>query len=300
MMVIMLLPVLASTAAPSAAFAPTAERRPNEAFRPADVRLVGYSFTSAAGAAVPIDAYLPRVASGLRPAVVYVHGGGWREGTRRSFSAGESFVPTGRRLVREGFVVLSVGYRLAPGRPFPAGADDVSAAVRWVRANASRLGVDPDRIGLFGSSAGGTLAAFAATRARGARNRGSRVRAVVSWSGPMALRRLHHALAGDSRRTTMVSDYLGCHPDSCQITAADASPINYVDPTDPPMMLVNSLQEFIPPEQATRMSDELRRHGVPHTLMLLPGGAHAGQFERRAWQSTLRFLHRHLGWPAAG
>jgi acetyl esterase/lipase len=298
-MALVLLPVLVSSAAPSAVSAPANDNRPREAPRPTDARLVQYSFASTSGAVIPVDGYLPVADSGVRPAVIYLHGGGWREGTRTSFSDGRTFPPVAHRLVRAGFVVFSVEYRLAPLHPFPASSDDVAAAVRWVRGNAARLGVDPARIGMFGTSAGGTLAALVATSGSGATDTGSRVRAVVSWSGPMALRPLDHAFARNPDRATMVSDYLGCDPDRCPETAADASPVNHVDPTDPPMMLVNALHEFVPPGQATWMSDVLRRNGVRHVVALIRGSAHAGQYDARVWDSTVWFLHRELGWPAA-
>jgi acetyl esterase len=290
--VVVVVSLLVSAVVPAAVSAPGTSAGQGGAAP--DVRFTELSFMSG-GTAIPLDAYLPAGAPAARPAVIYVHGGGWRDGSLESLAGGVGFAPTARRLVRAGFVVLSVGYRLAPEHPFPAGGNDVSAAVRWVRANAVRLGVAPDRIGLLGNSAGGTLAAFAATRGRGPWDAGSRVAAVVSWSGPMALSRLAGSLASDERRSTMVSDYLGCDPSECGARAKAASPVHHVDSTDPPMLLANSLDEFIPPGQASVMARQLRQNHVPYTLVLLPGKAHAAQFEDRVWARMLRFLHRHLG-----
>src|SRR5438105_1233014 len=78
--------------------------------------------------------------------------GGFRAGSR------QSYVPLGIQLARRGYVAALVDYRLAPRAQFPAAVHDVKTAVRWLRANAARLGVDPDRIGVTGQSAGGTLA----------------------------------------------------------------------------------------------------------------------------------------------
>lgn len=292
---LVLLTAAASTVAPSAVSAPSESARMSEAAaRPASVRVVAHWFTTRDGARIPIDAYVPEAGAGTRPAVLYVHGGGWRNGSRTSFALGRGFAPTARRLVRAGFAVFSVGYRLAPEHRFPAGANDVSDAIAWIRENAERLGVAPRRIGLLGNSAGGTLAAFAAVRDRGATDAGRRVRAVVSWSGPMELRSLARSLAADPERATMVSDYLGCDPDRCRGRASAASPVTHVDPSDPPILLAGSLDEFIPPDQARRMSDELRLHGVSRVLVLLPGRAHAGGFESRIWDATLGFLRSRL------
>jgi acetyl esterase len=111
---------------------------------------------------IPARLYRPPERDGPLPLVVYLHGGGWMIGSI------ESFDTVVRALAnRSGAIVVSVGYRLAPEAPFPAGLEDCLCAVRWLAANASELGADPERMAIAGDSAGGNLATVVARRLRG-------------------------------------------------------------------------------------------------------------------------------------
>lgn len=235
-----------------------------------------------------LDAYLAR-GGPARPAIVFVHGGGFRAGDKTFVAPGQQPVaPLAAELVRRGFAVFSVDYRLAPRFRFPAAAEDVRAAVRWIRRQARWLGVDPQRIALFGASAGGNLAALAAVSGRGPLDRGARVRAAVSWSGPMDLARFYRGHA-------FVSEYLGCVPAACPGRYRAASPVGHVDRRDPPLLLVNGSTELVPLAQAREMASRLTSAQVPHRLVVVPGSRHAGDYELDVWRATVRFLARHLG-----
>ncbi|MFF3601899.1 alpha/beta hydrolase, partial [Kitasatospora indigofera] len=121
------------------------------------------------------------------PAVVSIHGGSWARGDK----ANDDWRNVCGWLASEGFVAYSLNYRLVPEALFPAAIDDVALAVEWMRtpANASRFGIDPARIGAFGGSAGGNLAALLGTRGTGPLDEGSRVAAVAELSAPIDLRR---------------------------------------------------------------------------------------------------------------
>lgn len=245
-------------------------------------------------ATLTLDAYLPPPAHGLRAAVVFVHGGGWRAGDKTAFAPGQqAFAPTALRLVRAGFAVFSIDYRLAPKDPFPAAVSDVRAAVEWLRMHAASFHVDPRRLALFGASAGGNLAALAATEGHGSLDRGARVRAAVSWSGAMDLRLFDAELGGPARRP-YVESYLGCPPTRCPDRYKAASPVTHVDSTDPPILIANGTDEIVPFAQAVEMAGRLAAANVPHRLLVIRGSRHAADYEAEAWRATVRFLLRYL------
>lgn len=239
------------------------------------------------GVGLRLDEYLPR-AGGPHAAVIFVHGGGFRSGERGAFAPGEAaYAATGLALALENFAAFAIDYRLAPRFPFPAAESDVLAAVRWVRRHALALRVDPIRLALFGASSGGNLAVLAATDPRGPLDQGERVRAVVSWSGPMDLARFYpdHPFVGE---------YVGCAPFACPGRYRAASPVNHVDGADPPIFLATGTAESVPLTQAREMISRLSAARVAHQLITIPGGQHAGEYAPKAWPSTLRFLRRYL------
>ena len=248
------------------------------------------------GETLTLDAFLPaRVASG-RPAVLLIHGGGWRAGDKASLG------PEAQRLAALGYDAFSVNYRLAPGHPYPAAVDDVQAALRWLRdpTQVRRFGIDPQRIGAVGSSAGGHLAGMLATLGAGARDGGARIRAAVSWSGPMDFVDSPAAALTPAQQAAVsnaIGTFLGCLPTACTTTAAAASPITHVDRTDAPMLLVNSDAELVPLDQAQRMSAALQRSGVTEQLVVLHGHLHAAAYASQVWDQTVSFLDHELGAP---
>lgn len=243
------------------------------------------------GIELTLDAYLPAEDGKGRPPVVLVHGGGWRMGDKATLAR------QGGQLAELGYVAFSVGYRLAPDHLYPAAVEDVQAAVEWVRKpkQVKTYGVDPDRIGALGSSAGGHLVGMLATLGDGARNDGARIRAAVSWSGPMDF--LDVQSSERIRRSGAVATFLGCEPTECVDKAAEASPISQVDGSDAPILLVNSTLELVPAAQAESMAAALDDAGVAHQLVLIEGTKHARALAPDVWDETVAFLERHLGRP---
>jgi acetyl esterase/lipase len=184
-------------------------------------------------------------------------------------------------------VAVTIDYALVPTVRFPAPLDDVRTALRWVRTNAARLGVDPTRVALVGGSAGGHLALLEATTARQAADRPT---TVVSWSGPTDL-----TTPGPLAR--LVRGLLGCDPRLCARRAAAASPLRHVDRLDPPTLLVHSTREVVPLAQAVAMDARLAAAGVAHRLVTVPGRAHSTELGDRAWRPTVAYLDRVLGRP---
>jgi acetyl esterase/lipase len=241
-----------------------------------------------------LDAYMPRSGGRPRAAIIFVHGGGWTGGDKRTFAPGEAtFEPTALMLVRLGWVVFSVNYRLAPVAPFPAAPTDLARAILWLREHAQAFGVAPSRLGLWGASAGANVAALVATAGHGRLDVGSRVRAVVAWSGPMDLA-LFDRQVRVARTRRLVEDYLGCSLITCPARYRHASPTGQVDPSDPPMLIVNSSHEIVPLSQAQEMARALAAARVEYSLLVITGRRHAANYLSAALAPTIGFLKRYV------
>ncbi|WP_157006979.1 alpha/beta hydrolase [Agromyces laixinhei] len=231
------------------------------------------------------------------PAVVSIHGGSWARGDK----ANADWRGTCLWLASEGFVAASVNYRLVPGAVFPAAIDDVALAVEWLRApeQAARFGMDPDRIGAFGGSAGGSLAALLGTTGDGPLETGSRVAAVAELSGPVGLGASELVADGASDWLhRIIGDYLGCEPgasdEQCP-QATEASAGTHADPSDPPFFIGHAESEVVPLGQSQRLASTLTTAGVAVELAIVPGGDHSiGLLDEAMRARVAAFLHAHL------
>jgi acetyl esterase/lipase len=201
----------------------------------------------------------------LRPAVILIHGGGWVAFDKSTMHG------MGEFLARSGFVAFAVDYRLFSGKQnlWPAQLDDVQRAVRWVRANASQYGVDPDRIGAFGHSAGAQLAALLGmedTRDNSDRalaKYSSKVQAVVEVSGPTDFTTNHDA-DGDAFLTAFLGGDYTKHPELWR----DASPVFHVAKNNAPFLIIHGTQdEDVPIAQAQELYDKLKAAKVPASFV---------------------------------
>lgn len=206
------------------------------------------------------------------PVIVFVHGGGWFRGSRRMFCPGRTEAETFGRLTREGWAVASIDYRLSGEATFPAPLADVEAAIGWVAGEGSEaFGLDASRIALWGESAGGHLAALAATAAD------TPVRAVVDWYGPSDLAAIPKPpaqpgqLAAPSREEMLIGGLLAEHP---ELTRA-ASPVHAANAAVPPFLLVHGTADsMVPTEQSLLLRDALEAVGAHVELQLVPGAEH--------------------------
>jgi len=196
-----------------------------------------------------------------RPAVVLIHGGTWSGGDKETMRGMASF------LARSGFVAFAVDYRLFNGKEnlWPAQLDDVQRAVRWIRANASKYGVNPDNIGAFGHSAGAQLAALLGmenTRDNSdplLARYSSRVQAVVDVSGPSDFT-TDHDTDGDSFLASFLGATFAQHAEIWR----DASPVFHVANNDSPFLIFHgTLDNQVPITQAQELADKLKQAGVP-------------------------------------
>ncbi|MDQ0893660.1 alpha/beta hydrolase [Agromyces ramosus] len=234
----------------------------------------------------------------VRPAVVSIHGGSWARGDK----ANADWRNVCLWLASEGFVAASVNYRLVPHVRFPAAIDDVALAVEWLRApeQVEQFGIDSDRIGAFGGSAGGNLAALLGTSGDGPLDEGSRVAAVAEFSGPVGLTASELGADGASAwLRTIVDEYLDCEPgidDAACPQAIEASPGTTVDASDPPFFIGHSDSEAVPLGQSQRFAATLAGAGVPVELAVVPGVAHSiGILDEALRARVAAFLHTHLG-----
>jgi acetyl esterase/lipase len=185
------------------------------------------------GVALQGDLYLPKGA-GPFPALVAVHGGGWQQGARSAFQY------WGPYLAARGYGLFAISYRLAKKgqKTFPQAVHDVVAGVQFLRANAAEHRIDPDRLGLFGASAGGHLAALAALGANAGafidgypddpqHKASPKVKVLVGVYGVYDLIEMWERYRADSPRDNNIENFLGCSPMEDRRIYFDATPINY-------------------------------------------------------------------------
>lgn len=220
-----------------------------------------------------LDLFLPEPGPQRSPLVVYVHGGGWDAGFRyldgARAEAGATDSRVAERLVRSGYAVATVDYRLSSIAQSPAQVEDVADAVRWLQQRADEWHLDPNRVGLWGSSAGGMLVSQLGAVAGDPLQPGGGLeglRAVVNWFGPTDLSaeaEVENPDVGDYARR-VVTQFLGCEPVECPDVADAASPIGNLSGDEPPFLVQHGVDDSIVPlEQSLDFADELRALGVP-------------------------------------
>lgn len=229
------------------------------------------------------------------PAIIWIHGGGWRSQTR------QLGVPILVPFAREGYFCASIDYRRSTQAIFPAQIEDCKCAVRFIRAHSSRYNVDPDRIGAWGSSAGGHLSALLGLTSHieefegngGWNDQSSRVRAVCDWFGPVDLvlmldqpGRRDYSLP-DSPISLLVGGPLAENKNK----ARRASPITYVTEDAAPFLIMHgTVDEAIAFSQSEMLRDALEKVGVPVTLVPLKGLNHGRKRFLRTPGTTTRVL----------
>lgn len=274
-----------------------------------------------------LDLYLhaDRRSGPARPLILWVHGGGWNRGDARGSGAFADWPAVLAGLAARGYVVASVDYRLSGEARFPAQVQDVKAAIRFLRDKAGAYGIDPKRVYLWGGSAGGHLAALAATSC-----------GVTAFDPPASTGRLSHAQAvhaaplvqsdcvqgaaiwygafdlaangteaGTALAPANMAGLLGCSVDACEAAERAASPITYVKPDTPPMLLIHgTADEEVSVEQTRQMAARLQAAKVPVEVTYLDGAHHGWigktptdtrRYSLEALDRTLAFFDRLRG-----
>jgi acetyl esterase/lipase len=255
----------------------------------------GIEYANPDGQHLQLNLARPKQATGRSPAVLCIHGGGFRAGKR------EGWDKRCQQLAERGFVAATVSYRLAPKHQFPAAVHDVKAAVRWLRANADTYQIDPERIGVVGDSAGGHLAQFLGVTAgvkqfEGEDNAGqsSRVTCVVNYYGPSDFTK-SYGKSVDAAEVLPL--WLGGDDSKEHHRHVLASPLNWVTPQAAPTLLLHGTEDkYVAHEQAVWMHDRLKAADVEVTLLTLNGAGHGFKDEdaRRAEDAMFAFFVRHL------
>jgi acetyl esterase/lipase len=233
----------------------------------------GLEFARPDGEALTCDLFLPRAHAGApRPGIVWIHGGGWRN------KAGEGKVlwRHAAHLAALGFPGVNLTYRLAPGHPYPAQVEDVRAGVRWVRRHAAELGIDPQRLGAAGESAGGHLAALLATTDAPQDGVGTRVQALVGIYGVYDFFLLKSEGSIEARTGLLGGDPVTAVEGSTLWRhAREASPLYLADARTPPTLLLHGTADvLVGIEQSVAFQHRLRELGIPADLIPGEGGGH--------------------------
>ncbi len=256
------------------------------------------------GRDLTLDVYRPRGASSATPTLIYIHGGGWTNGSKEASAL--TFLP----YLEMGWAVVSVSYRLADAAHAPAAVEDCRCALRWVYRNAEGFNFDLERIVVTGNSAGGHLAlttgVLPASAGLDAQCPGDRrrtwttgntstaelkVAAVVNWYGITDVHDLANRTPGTSGNFTVA--WLGSGADRNEV-ATRVSPMHYIRRDIPPILTIHGdADPIVPYDHATRLHEALDEAGVPNELLTVPGGGHGGftpEQNQQIYDTIRRFL----------
>lgn len=251
-------------------------------------------YGEADGVKLLLDHYQPKGLDRDLPAIICIHGGGWAAGDKRDFA------DAARQFAKAGYVTTSINYRHAPQFVFPAQVEDCKCAVRWLRAHAKEMHVDPQRIGAMGGSAGGHLVMMLGTMDKsdglegngGWPDQSSKVQAVMSLFGPTNL-------VGDWPPTTqgILTNFIGGDQKAKKDAYTQASPIKYVNAGDAPMLLFQGTKDvLVPYDQAFQMATALTNANVPGRVEILLGAGHGwgGKQLEETVRQTVDFFNTYL------
>ena len=252
------------------------------------------------GRSLKLDLYLPPPAEKASPLIVWVHGGAWRAGSKADMPLGE--------LVAQGYAVASVDYRLTTIAPFPALIHDIKGAIRFLRSQAEKYRLDPERFAVAGSSAGGHLAALVGVtnghaelegKVGGHGDQSSRVSAIISLFGASNLRTIlaQSTPHGLKVRIPALQLLLGGQPEEQGELAKLASPVEHVDEHDPPLLLIHGDQDpQMPINQSHELYGRYQALGLTATFEVVYNSAHGGPafYDERRMKLMRAFLDLHL------
>jgi acetyl esterase/lipase len=233
--------------------------------------------------------------------IAYIHGGAWLAGDRAGGHGRLAGYVAGGE-----YAGVSIGYRLTREAIWPAQIHDCKAAIRWVRANAKKYNLDPDRIAVMGDSAGGHLVAMLGTSGGVKELEGdlgahkdvsSRVQCVVDLFGPsdlLAMKDFPSSLNHDSA-SSPEGKLVGGRVSDRKDVAIAASPVTYVSPDDPPFLIIHGNRDMVVPyNQSERLSAAMKKAKVECHFIPIDGGGHGGFHNPEVQNRERQFFDRHL------
>lgn len=253
-------------------------------------------FGTGGGRDLKADVFVPPGEVKNAPAVLLVHGGGWRSGDRSQLRG------YGILLGRRGYVCVASEYRLVPESPWPAQIHDVKAALRWMRANATALGIDPDKIAIEGNSAGAHLALLAAGTPNRPEFEGDGGNAGVPTDVAAAIGVYAPTLFWHQESERGGVPIVALDEQGDAALAAGASPLRHISGQFPPTLLIHGTKDtVVPPLASVRMYEELVAAKVPVELHMYADQPHAfdaaPEFGRQCAAEMLLFLDRYVRQP---
>jgi acetyl esterase/lipase len=244
-----------------------------------------------------LDLFVPKDGNNL-PLIIRIHGGAWLGGSKEMVGVED--------LVRQGYAVARINYRLSQHAIFPAQIEDCKAAVRFLRANAQKYNLDPNRFAAWGESAGGHLSALLGTT--GDVNEfdvgenltvSSKVQAVVDYFGPTDLLQMEaHKLPNtmihnspNAPESKLIGGNIQDNPEKC----AKANPITYITKDDPPFLIIHGdMDPLVPHHQSELLEAALKKAGVPVLFYTVKGAGHGGFRDPNVPRLTKQFFEKHL------
>lgn len=234
----------------------------------------GIEYSNPADEHLQLNLARPKAGNGPFSAVLCIHGGGFRAGKRDSYDA------LCIKLAERGYVAATITYRLAPKHQFPAAVHDTKAAVRWLRANATRYNINGAKIGVTGGSAGGHLAQFLGVTAHvprfegtgGNSDQSSSVTCVVNVYGPSDFTK-SYGKSVDAHEVLPL--WFGGNLETKHDLHIQASPLYWVTPDAAPTLCIHGTEDkYVAHEQAVWLVDKLKASTVEASLLTLQGAGH--------------------------
>jgi acetyl esterase/lipase len=258
---------------------PPAQAQPNRPPLPEGARVIkDAQYVPGGHERQKLDLYLPRDGQNW-PLVVWIHGGAWQGGNKEQ--------PPALPLLRSGYAVASINYRLSQHATFPGQLEDCKTAIRWLRAHANEYGYDADRVGVWGASAGGHLVALLGTTSDVKTfdvgehlDQSSSVQAVVDFFGPTDFLQINAQAGEDSRldhdapnspESRLIGGPVLDNPEKAQ----RANPITYISASDPPFLIMHGEEDnTVPIGQSELLDAALQKAGVSSTFRRVPNAGH--------------------------